>query len=117
MFDFFWYFILCYYPDGRILVAYKFYVVNDTRFRFQKQWILELAKLPKLEKLCYSCFDNSSADFRIDLREMIIASIPQLKYLGNSEINCTEKRSAEMDFLNKFGASPVAEENRTIVER
>ncbi|KAL3986224.1 hypothetical protein ACH3XW_41865 [Acanthocheilonema viteae] len=82
-----------------------------------KQWILELAKLPKLEKLCYSCSDNDNADSEIDLREIIIASMPQLKFLGNSEISSVERDSAEMRFLNKFGVSPVTEENRTIVER
>uniref|UniRef100_A0A8R1TLI8 Tubulin-specific chaperone E n=1 Tax=Onchocerca volvulus TaxID=6282 RepID=A0A8R1TLI8_ONCVO len=82
-----------------------------------KQWISELAKFPKLERLCYSYPDNLSVDSGIDLREIVIASIPQLKFLGNSEINSVERNSAEMRFLNKFGASPVAEENRTIVER
>ncbi|MCP9260826.1 Cyclin-related protein fam58a [Dirofilaria immitis] len=83
----------------------------------QKQWISELAKFSKLERLCYSCSDNDNADFGIDLREIIIASIPQLKFLGNSEISSVERHSAEIRFLNKFGASPMTEENRSIVKR
>ncbi|KAM3716151.1 AP-1 complex subunit [Dirofilaria immitis] len=82
-----------------------------------KQWISELAKFSKLERLCYSCSDNDNADFGIDLREIIIASIPQLKFLGNSEISSVERHSAEIRFLNKFGASPMTEENRSIVKR
>uniref|UniRef100_A0A915PLB6 Tubulin-specific chaperone E n=1 Tax=Setaria digitata TaxID=48799 RepID=A0A915PLB6_9BILA len=79
------------------------------------QWISELAKLPKLERLSYSIVNNT--DSEIDLREIVIATIPQLRYLGNSEITSIERHSAEMHFLNKFGISPVAEENQATVER
>ncbi|VDK75737.1 unnamed protein product [Litomosoides sigmodontis] len=103
-----------YFPDGVRFNSLSSINIKGNPLK-DKQWILELAKLPKLEKLCHS--DNGSADFGIDLREIIIAIIPQLEYLGNSKISCTERHSAEMRFLNKFGTSPIAEENRTTVER
>lgn len=78
---------------------------------------MELTKLPKLEKLCFSWCDNDNKDSGIDLREVVIASLPQLKFLGNSEISSMERNSAELRFLSKFGTFPVAEENRLIVER
>ncbi|CAG9538370.1 unnamed protein product [Cercopithifilaria johnstoni] len=105
-----------YLPDGVGFSSLSSLNIKGNPIK-DKQWILELAKLPNLERLCYSCSGDDNADSAIDFRDIIIASIPQLKFLGNSEISSIERLSAEMRFINKFGASPVTEENRAIVER
>lgn len=104
-------------PDDNWFSSLSSLNIKDNPIK-DKQWIFELAKFPKLERLCYSCSDNyDEADSGIDLREIIIACIPQLKFLSNSEISSIERNSAEMRFLNKFGTSSPTKEYRAVVER
>ncbi|VDN05813.1 unnamed protein product [Thelazia callipaeda] len=80
-----------------------------------KLWVLELAKLPSLEKLNYT--KNSIVDSGNDLNEIIISAIPQLRFLCHSEVTLQERSSAEIYFLNKYGVPPVAHEYKFIIER
>lgn len=91
--------------------------INLFFFFLQNQWMSELAKLPALQKLCYNPCGETAIGPGLDMREIIIAKIPHLKILENSEISKVERNSAEIRFLNKFGIPPVASENRVDIER
>lgn len=56
-------------------------------------------------------------EFGLDVREVLIAKLPQLVDLERCDISVVERRSAELRFLNKCGVPPISEQHVSDIER
>uniref|UniRef100_A0A9J2PX84 Tubulin-specific chaperone E n=2 Tax=Ascaris TaxID=6251 RepID=A0A9J2PX84_ASCLU len=91
----------------------------NIRYNEVHDWdsVSELAKLPSLQRLFYKGNWEVKPEFGLDVREVLIAKLPQLVDLERCDISVVERRSAELRFLNKCGVPPISEQHVSDIER
>uniref|UniRef100_A0A915B2A7 Tubulin-specific chaperone E n=2 Tax=Parascaris univalens TaxID=6257 RepID=A0A915B2A7_PARUN len=98
------------FPDLQLL---------NIRYNEIHDWdsVSELARLPSLQRLFYKGNWEVEPEFGLDVREVLIAKLPQLVDLERSDISAVERRSAELRFLNKYGVAPIRPQHLIDIER
>ncbi|VDK49087.1 unnamed protein product [Anisakis simplex] len=80
--------------------------------------ISELARLPSLERLfCKGSAMVPKSEFGLDIREIVIAKLPNLIDLERTDISAVERRSAEIRFLNNYSRPPISQHHIRDIER